>query len=106
MPVKKKYLKSKPECKTTFILSKEAAGNAEYVNIVGDFNNWDRAASPMKRLKNGSFTIDINLACGREYQYRFLMDGITWENDWAADSYIPSPMDACDNSVVVIDNLE
>jgi hypothetical protein len=57
----------------------------------------------MKRLKNGSFTIDINLACGQEYHYRFLIDGKRWENDWEADKYLSSPVAGCENSVVVID---
>lgn len=103
MPVKKKYLKSRPECKTTFTLPREAAAGADRVTLVGDFNAWDEDASPMRRLKNGSFTLDLNLACGRAYQYRFLMDGKTWENDWAADRYVRSPMADCDNSVVVIE---
>jgi 1,4-alpha-glucan branching enzyme len=102
MPVKKKYLKSRPECKTTFTLSSEAVGDGKEVFIVGDFNGWDIKASPMKHLKNGTFTINIDLACGREYQYRFLLDGKTWENDWQADKYTPSPLGGCDNSVVVI----
>ena len=83
-------------------MTREAAKDANTVNLVGDFNGWDPAASSMRRLKNGTFTIDINLPCGREYQYRFLLDGVTWENDWEADKYTPSPVGGCDNSVVVI----
>jgi 1,4-alpha-glucan branching enzyme len=105
MAIQKKYLKSKPVCKVTFTLPKEAAGAAGQVCIVGDFNNWKEKSTPLKKLKNGSFKITLDLPCGREYQYRFLMDNQIWENDWTADKYVPSPF-GIDNSVVVIEQPE
>ena len=48
MGIQKKFLKSKPVCKVTFIMPKEAVESAEKVNIVGDFNNWDKNSSPLK----------------------------------------------------------
>jgi len=101
MGLQKKYLKSKPVCKVTFIVPKEAAGSAEKVHLVGDFNKWKPKSLPLKKFKNGSFKITIDLECGREYQYRYLMDNTVWQNDWAADKYVRSPYDA-DNSVVVV----
>ncbi|MCI6365047.1 MAG: glycoside hydrolase, partial [Spirochaetia bacterium] len=35
------------------------------------------------------------------YQFRYLLDGYKWENDWNADKYIPAPYSNADNSVVV-----
>ncbi|MFQ5589095.1 MAG: isoamylase early set domain-containing protein [Nitrospiria bacterium] len=101
MIAKKHYLKSKPICKTKFVMPKQAVGNARSVNIVGDFNQWDTKACPMKRLKNGSFSIGLDLPAGKEYQYRYLIDGKTWENDWSADKYVPSVFGP-DNSVIVV----
>ncbi len=101
MAAKKQYLKSKPICKTKFIMPKQAVGNAQSVNIVGDFNQWDIQATPMKKLKNGSFSVGIDLPAGKEYQYRYLIDGEKWENDWAADKYVPSSFGP-DNSVIVV----
>ena len=102
MAIQKKYLKSKPVCKVTFSVPKEAAGTAEEVCIVGDFNKWKKKFSLLKKLKNGTFKITLDLPCGREYQYRYLMDNQTWENDWAADKYVQSPY-GMENSVVVVE---
>ncbi|HHO48493.1 MAG TPA: glycoside hydrolase [Desulfobacteraceae bacterium] len=98
MAIKKRYLKSKPVCKVTFSLPKEAAGSARTVCIVGDFNNWKKKTNPLRKLKNGSFKIDLDLPSGREYQFRYLIDNTRWENDWAADKYVCGPYG--DNSVV------
>lgn len=102
MSLKKQFLKSKPVCKVTFRLPKKAAKAAKTVHVVGEFNNWDVYATPMKSLKNGSFTVTIDLEQGREYQFRYLLDEISWENDWDADKYLPSHFGNCENSVVVV----
>jgi 1,4-alpha-glucan branching enzyme len=100
--MKKRMLKTRPVCKVTFELPVEAAGAATAVNLVGDFNGWDTGGTPMKRRKDGSFSVTIDLDCDREYQYKYLIDSQTWENDWSADKYIPSPLGDGDNSVVVV----
>ena len=102
MGIQKKFLKTKPVCKVTFIMPKEAVKSAEKVTIVGDFNNWDKKTSPLKRLKTGTFKITIDLPCGKEYQYRYLVDNSIWENDWAADKYVLSPYHDAENSVVIV----
>lgn len=100
MALTKKFLKSKPVCKVTFKLTQEEAKSAESVQLVGEFNDWDAAASPMKKLKNGGFTQTIDLESGKEYRFRYLLDGETWENDWSADKYIPSQSSYDDDSIV------
>ncbi len=102
MSLKKQYLKSKPKCKVTFRLSSQAAKKAKDVHIVGDFNNWSKAAMPMKRLKDGAYVVTLDLDTGKEYQYRYLIDEDTWENDWDADKYVPSLFGGCENSVVIV----
>lgn len=102
MSIKKQYLKSKPICKVTFRMPKEATQSAEKVHVVGEFNNWDVYATPMKKLKNGTFTVTLDLEQKREYQFRYLMDETRWENDWHADKYVPTSYGDGDNSVVVI----
>lgn len=99
--IKKQYLKSRPVCNVTFRLPKEAALDAQKVTIVGEFNNWDRDATPMKRLKNGDWTVTIYLESSRDYRYRYLIDGNRWENDWFADRYEPNPY-GCDDSIVSV----
>ena len=102
MGIKKQFQKSRPVCKVTFILSKEAAESAQKVHIVGDFNGWKKRSTPLKKLKTGTFKISIDLPLGREYQYRYLLDNKTWENDWDADKYVPSPYGDSENSVVIV----
>ncbi len=77
------------------------APNASNVHVVGEFNNWSEQDSPLKQLKNGSFSATIDLEQGREYQFRYLIDGNVWENDDEADKYVTSPMGS-ENSVVSV----
>lgn len=100
MSLTKHYLKTKPVCKVRFRVPPEAAGSATTVHLVGEFNGWDRAATPMKRLKDGSFVATVDLEPSHEYQFRYLIDETTWENDWHADRYAPAPYG--ENSVVVV----
>lgn len=99
--IKKQYLKSRPVCKVTFRLPKEAAPDARRVTIVGEFNNWNREATLLKRQKNGTWVVTLELEPGRRYRYRYLIDNSRWENDWIADRYEPNPY-GCDDSVVII----
>lgn len=98
--MKKQYLKN-AECKVTFRLPETAAKDAEKVTIVGDFNSWDLDATPMKKLKDGSFSVTLKLRQGSEYRFKYLINGTRWENDWHADKYVPNAF-ASDDSVVVV----
>lgn len=100
MALTKKFLKSKPVCKVTFKLTEEQAQSADSVQLVGEFNDWSAKAKPMKKLKNGGFTQTVDLESGKEYRFRYLLDGKTWENDWSADAYTPSASCYEDDSVV------
>jgi 1,4-alpha-glucan branching enzyme len=99
--LKKQYVESKNICKVTFRLPKEAAPEAKSVTIVGDFNKWNITETRMKKLKNGDFTLTLELPCNREYSFRYLIDANRWEKDWFADKHIPGDS-GVDDSVVVI----
>jgi 1,4-alpha-glucan branching enzyme len=100
MAFKKQYLKSKSVCKVTFKITKDEAHEAQSVRLVGDFNDWDITSPPMKKLKDGSFTATIDLEKDADYQFRYLLNDNRWENDWAADEYVPSAVSLENNSVV------
>jgi len=100
--IKKEYLKRGNLCKVTFRLPKIVAPNAKSVYVVGDFNNWNIHAHPMKKSKDGNYTVTLALDPGREYQFRYFVDETKWENDWNADKYVKSPYGDSDNSVVVV----
>lgn len=84
--------------KVTFVLPKEAVENAETVAVLGDFNNW-QGGIVLSKQKDGSYKTAIELEKGRTYEYRFLINGEKWENDWAAEAYAPTPFGTF-NSVV------
>lgn len=100
MSITKKFLKSKPVCKVSFKLGKTKVNGAETVHIVGDFNEWDKAATPMKALKAGGFSATLELEQGKEYQFRYLIDGEKWINDEEADKVTPTPFGDSENSVI------
>ena len=104
--VEEKFLETKKVRRTTFRLPKVAATDSKSVCIVGDFNNWNTNADPMKKLKNGDYSIELDLELGREYQFRYLIDELKWENDRSADKYVRSVYGDCDNSVVIVDALD
>lgn len=100
MSLKKSFSKDKTKCTVTFTVESEAAQDAKTVNIAGDFNSWSSTDTPLKKGKDGSFSVKIELEANKEYQFRYLLDGCRWENDWKADKYIPAPYSNADNSVV------
>ena len=98
----KKYLKTKPECKVTFELPMEAVKDAQRVCLVGEFNDWDTESLPMKRKRDGSFSLTMNLPKDSEHEFRYLIDNSKWENDWAADHYHHNHFAGTENSVVAV----
>ncbi|WP_318661562.1 isoamylase early set domain-containing protein [Treponema sp.] len=101
MALKKIFSKDMKKCTVTFTVSKEAAGEAKTINIAGDFNSWSSTDTALKQAKDGSFSVKLTLDAGREYQFRYLIDGHKWENDWNADKYVPAPYSNAENSVVI-----
>jgi hypothetical protein len=49
------------------------ASPASRVSVVGDFNDWDPAATPLRR-EGATWTVELHLKPGR-YHYTFLIDG-------------------------------
>ncbi|MGD2137552.1 MAG: isoamylase early set domain-containing protein [Gammaproteobacteria bacterium] len=100
--MKKRFLKTRPVCKVTFELPREAASGASRIALAGEFNDWDVETTLLKRRKDGSFSLTLDLPANREYQFRYLIDGRRWENDWHADKYLPNSVGDGENSVVVV----
>jgi 1,4-alpha-glucan branching enzyme len=50
------------------------APDATLVCLVGDFNNWRPAATPMRRMPDGNWMTSLELPHGY-HQYQFLVDG-------------------------------
>jgi 1,4-alpha-glucan branching enzyme len=97
--LKKSYTKTGKHCRVTFKLPAEV--EAETAALCGEFNSWDQAANPMKKLKDGSFSATVSLPTGDSYRFRYLLDGSRWENDWEADSYAPNEHGSDDSIIEV-----
>ncbi len=99
MSFKKQFLKSKPVCKVSFRLDAAEASGAKKVQLLGDFNNWDKSTEPMTALKSNDFTATLELEAGKEFQFRYLIDGSDWKNDSQAD-YVLANSFGEENSVI------
>ncbi len=92
----KKRLGANGHVRVTFILPPRDAAE---VRLIGDFTEW-RNSRPMHRARDGTWRVNVDLPAGREFGFRYLLDGKRWENDPSADKYVPNPFGS-DNSVVV-----
>lgn len=102
MSITKTYLPEDGICKVTFTLPSYLAEMAKTAHVVGEFNNWDTKSLPMKKAKNGKFTLSLKLQSNNEYQFRYLIDETSWETDWEAYGSTPVPFVEEHNSVVKI----
>lgn len=80
------------------------APKASQVTVVGDFNQWDPAATPMVRRESGAWTAAIPVSSGR-HVYAFIVDGDRWVADPAAP-LAPEDGFGIRNSVIVVGGQE
>ncbi len=97
--IRKQYSKTGRSCRVTFELPAESG--AETVQLCGDFNGWDPISLPMKNRRGGGFSLTISLKPGQAYQFRYVIDGVRWENDSQADAYVPNPYGS-ENSIIEV----
>jgi len=71
---------------------------ADTVHLVGSFNGWSKTRHPMV-LGDHGWEMTLLLPAGKVYEYRYLINGDEWHNDWHADRYVPNIYGG-DNSVV------
>lgn len=83
--------------KVQFVL---VAPKARNVVVVGDFNDWDPAAAPLKAT-SGVWSGEVDVPFGR-HDYAFVVDGERWVRDPSAPQ---APADEFGNgySVIVVD---
>ena len=63
-----------------------SAPEASEVSLVGNFNQWNSQANPMKKDKKGIWKATLSLEPGR-YEYRLIADG-NWENDPSCSRHV------------------
>jgi 1,4-alpha-glucan branching enzyme len=93
--LKKAYSQTGRKCRVTFEL--QSNGEVQTASVCGEFNDWSPTAHPLKRRKDGSFAGMLWVEAGRQYRFRYLLDGEHWENDQAADGYTSNPFGSEDS---------
>jgi predicted carbohydrate-binding protein with CBM48 len=82
-----------------------AAPGAAGVTLVGDFNDWDTRATPMRRsLASATWTVSLPVARGR-HVYSFVVDGRRWVPDPAAP-LAPEDGFGSASSVILVAGME
>lgn len=56
------------------------------VSVVGDFNDWDPFAHPLRRRANGTRSAAVTVPAGTMLRFRYLAEGGIWFNDETAPS--------------------
>jgi len=81
------------------------APGAAQVSLVGDFNDWDPAATPLHATAaDGVWSISVPLSAGR-HEYAFVVDGADWRPDPAAPPAARSDFGTPNSVVTVADRL-
>ncbi|MCB0085645.1 MAG: isoamylase early set domain-containing protein [Caldilineaceae bacterium] len=82
--LKKQNMNKEKKVKVTFVV----AGNTDNVSVVGDFNQWDPSADPLKKRSNGTRSASVVLEPNQRYAFRYYKECGEWFNDEAADEYV------------------
>lgn len=102
MAISKNFMKSRPSCKVKFQLKPEDINGANSIYLVGDFNDWNNESHPLKKRKDGSFQIEVELALGYDYQFRYRTESDDWFNDIEADAFVPCAFAKTENFLVKV----
>ena len=95
----KNYTKTKKKCRVTFKYPNQE--QADSAMLAGEFNSWSTTGIPMRKLKDGSFSVTISLEADCAYTFRYVLDQGTWVNDLEADEYVANEHGE-NNSVVML----
>jgi 1,4-alpha-glucan branching enzyme len=65
------------------------------VSVVGDFNDWNPFAHPLRKRTNGTRSAAVTVPAGTTLRFRYLAEGGRWFNDETAE------LDGQDASIAV-----
>jgi 1,4-alpha-glucan branching enzyme len=68
--------------RVTFALPADEPPGA--VSVVGDFNNWNPHAHPLRRRANGTRSAVVTVDAGSMLHFRYLAEGGVWFDDESA----------------------
>ncbi len=92
----KRFFKTKDEVEVTFEYPGE---QAEEAVLLCEANNWEPIPMQKGKSADSPFRVKVRLPKDGEFQFRYLLDGSRWDNDWSADAYAPNEHGG-DNSIV------
>jgi 1,4-alpha-glucan branching enzyme len=92
--IDRERVKGGDEVKVTFTLP--MAGADGPAAVVGDFNDWDPTATPLRRRRD-HLSATVSLGSGRRYAFRYLAEDGRWFNDDRADDYQPNAYGGSDS---------
>ena len=73
---------------------------ADGIAVVGEFADGVRHSYFLRQTHDdGDWHMSLELAAGRCYRFRYLVDGQVWINDNHADGYEPNPLGGMDSIV-------
>lgn len=85
-------LKTTQDKKTKKIKVTFAVADDGPVSVVGDFNQWDPFATPLKKRSNGTRSASVLVKKGSEVRFRYLADGGQFFDEPEADAIEPNGM--------------
>lgn len=72
---------------------------ADRIFVTGDFNSWDKTATPLRQDRDGVWRAMLDLRTGSRYEFRYLIDG-EWSTDFHADGCTTN-IHGSQNSIVI-----
>ncbi len=83
--LKREAVKGSNQTKVTFVLPHNP--DQPRIYVVGDFNGWDPAATPLVKRPNQTRSASVTVDPGQRYKFRYYVADGSWLNDDSADAY-------------------
>lgn len=71
--------------RVTFVLPHDQPAGA--VSVVGDFNEWDPYAHPLRKRTNGTRSAVVRVQSGSKLHFRYLGEDGLWFDDETVDDH-------------------
>ncbi len=84
---RKGFRDKKDSVKITFVLPEDNAQAQAGACVVGDFNDWDPEANPLRKRSNQTYSTSVTVDKGNRYAYRYRTLSGEWFNVGDADAY-------------------
>lgn len=85
--------------KVTFVVP--MADCDRQVSVVGDFNQWDPLANPLRKRSNGTRSASVELSSGASYRFKYLAEDGAWFCEGQADDHVANDYASVDSVLVV-----